>query len=154
MGLLCARHLRGEKVRVNESDTSRAKSLFHFLFGRRLKTTEAESERVGPVQGVPIFGLDAIGSSSYGPEAALTVLLPLGAMEHDLTAECVALPSLRDEGIFLAPDGSDPAPVEPDVWKFDDLIPGNLQKLTRGMSSWLRKPCMCRKKRFLGKPSS
>jgi hypothetical protein len=28
---------------------------------------------------VPTFGLDALSSAAYGPEAALTVLLPLGA---------------------------------------------------------------------------
>jgi hypothetical protein len=28
---------------------------------------------------VPIFGLDALSSAAYGLEAALTVLLPLGA---------------------------------------------------------------------------
>jgi Glycosyl hydrolases family 32 C terminal len=56
----------------------RLTSLFRTLFGRRLKTTEAHSQRVGPLQGVPILGLDALGSASYGPEAALTILIPLG----------------------------------------------------------------------------
>src|SRR5581483_10749553 len=28
--------------------------------------------------GIPIFGLDALSSAAYGPEAALTVLIPLG----------------------------------------------------------------------------
>jgi len=28
--------------------------------------------------GIPIFGLDALGSAAYGPEAALTILIPLG----------------------------------------------------------------------------
>jgi amino acid transporter len=54
-------------------------SLFRLLFGRRLKTAESESQQVGPVQGVPILGLDALGSSSYGPEAALAILIPVGA---------------------------------------------------------------------------
>src|SRR5215210_4204440 len=54
-------------------------SLFRVLFGRRLKTNEADEQRIGPLQGVPILGLDALGSSSYGPEAALTILIPLGA---------------------------------------------------------------------------
>jgi amino acid transporter len=30
--------------------------------------------------GIPIFGLDALSSAGYGPEAALTILLPLGVM--------------------------------------------------------------------------
>ena len=29
--------------------------------------------------GIPMLGLDALSSSAYGPEAALTILLPLGA---------------------------------------------------------------------------
>jgi hypothetical protein len=30
--------------------------------------------------GVPIFGLDALSSAAYGPEAALTILIPLGTI--------------------------------------------------------------------------
>ena len=29
--------------------------------------------------GIPMLGLDALGSAAYGPEAALTLLIPLGA---------------------------------------------------------------------------
>lgn len=35
--------------------------------------------RIGAFEGVPSMGLDGLGSSSYGPEAALSVLIPLGA---------------------------------------------------------------------------
>src|SRR5581483_3883632 len=48
------------------------------LFGRPLSSEEDRKERVGPAAGVPVFGLDALSSAAYGPEAALTVLLPLG----------------------------------------------------------------------------
>ncbi len=48
------------------------------LFGRPLATSEEGAEHVGPVSGVPIFGLDALSSAAYGPEAALTLLIPLG----------------------------------------------------------------------------
>lgn len=48
------------------------------LFGRPLATEEEKAERIGPVQGIPIFGLDALSSAAYGPEAALTLLIPLG----------------------------------------------------------------------------
>jgi amino acid transporter len=30
------------------------------------------------MKGIPVFGLDALGSAAYGPEAALTLLIPLG----------------------------------------------------------------------------
>src|SRR6202011_2344899 len=48
------------------------------LFGRPLASTEDEGERITPTQGIPIFGLDALSSAAYGPEAALTILMPLG----------------------------------------------------------------------------
>src|SRR5437868_2962335 len=53
--------------------------LIDFLFGRPLASDEESHQRVGPTTGIPIFGLDALGSAAYGPEAALTVLLPLAA---------------------------------------------------------------------------
>src|SRR6202142_1976137 len=49
------------------------------LFGRPLATSDERAEQVGPVAGIPIFGLDALSSAAYGPEAALTLLIPLGA---------------------------------------------------------------------------
>jgi amino acid transporter len=49
------------------------------LLGRRLATWETEHAKVGVTRGVPILGLDALGSASYGPEAALAILIPLGA---------------------------------------------------------------------------
>jgi len=48
------------------------------LFGRPLATEEEKAERIGAVKGIPIFGLDALSSAAYGPEAALTLLIPLG----------------------------------------------------------------------------
>src|SRR5579884_1509035 len=50
------------------------------LLGRPLASSEAKSERIGPAAGIPTFGLDALSSAAYGPEAALTILLPLGAL--------------------------------------------------------------------------
>src|SRR5712691_1492259 len=50
-----------------------------FLLGRPLASDEARAEQVGVSAGIPIFGLDALSSAGYGPEAALTLLLPLGA---------------------------------------------------------------------------
>jgi amino acid transporter len=48
------------------------------LFGRPLATEEEKAARIGPLKGIPIFGLDALSSAAYGPEAALTLLIPLG----------------------------------------------------------------------------
>ena len=52
--------------------------LTDLLLGRPLATEEEKAERIGPAKGLPIFGLDALSSAAYGPEAALTLLIPLG----------------------------------------------------------------------------
>jgi len=54
-------------------------SLADWLFGRPLATDEEENQRVGVLAGIPMLGLDALSSAAYGPEAALTLLIPLGA---------------------------------------------------------------------------
>jgi len=54
-------------------------SLIDSILGRRLASNEAGEQRIGTSAGVPTFGLDALSSAAYGPEAAMTVLLPLGA---------------------------------------------------------------------------
>jgi amino acid transporter len=51
---------------------------FDLLFGRPLATSEERAEQIGAAAGIPIFGLDALSSAAYGPEAALTLLIPLG----------------------------------------------------------------------------
>ena len=53
-------------------------SLFDLILGRPLPSSEERAEQIGPAAGIPIFGLDALGSAAYGPEAALTLLIPLG----------------------------------------------------------------------------
>ncbi|MGA2591920.1 MAG: APC family permease [Bryobacteraceae bacterium] len=48
------------------------------MFGAPLATYDERAERIGATAGIPIFGLDALSSAAYGPEAALTLLIPLG----------------------------------------------------------------------------
>ncbi|RST31251.1 APC family permease [Sphingomonas ginkgonis] len=55
-------------------------TILDLLFGRRLANREGEQRKIGWVEGVPAMGLDGLGSSSYGPEAALTIMIPLGAL--------------------------------------------------------------------------
>ncbi|MFZ0336425.1 MAG: APC family permease [Terracidiphilus sp.] len=52
----------------------------NLLFGRALATSEERAEHIGPLAGIPVFGLDALSSAAYGPEAALTLLIPLGLL--------------------------------------------------------------------------
>ena len=54
-------------------------SLLDLLLGKPLASDQARAECIGTSAGIPIFGLDALSSAAYGPEAALTLLIPLGA---------------------------------------------------------------------------
>jgi amino acid transporter len=55
-------------------------SFLDLLLGKPLASSAEDGERIGPAAGIPIFGLDALSSAAYGPEAALTLLIPLGAL--------------------------------------------------------------------------
>jgi amino acid transporter len=70
--------LDGRAVAV--TSTSRASAVLNWLLGRPLATVEEKDQRIGPTTGVPVLGLDALASASYGPEAALTLLIPLGTV--------------------------------------------------------------------------
>jgi amino acid transporter len=65
--------------------------LANWLLGRPLATAESEEHKITVWGGIPILGLDALSSAAYGPEAALTVLLPLGAMGLTYAAPIVGL---------------------------------------------------------------
>jgi amino acid transporter len=49
------------------------------ILGRRLANREAQEQKIGAREAIPAIGLDGFASSAYGPEAALAVLVPLGA---------------------------------------------------------------------------
>jgi amino acid transporter len=55
-------------------------NLIDLIVGKPLKTSDERAEQIGPIAGIPIFGLDALSSAAYGPEAALTLLIPLGLL--------------------------------------------------------------------------
>lgn len=54
-------------------------NILELLIGRRLANRERDDRKISWVEAAPAMGLDGLGSASYGPEAALTVLAPLGA---------------------------------------------------------------------------
>ncbi|HTQ11745.1 MAG TPA: APC family permease [Fimbriimonadaceae bacterium] len=54
-------------------------NLADLLFGRPLASREEGEQKIGVFAGVPLLGLDALASAAYGPEAALTILIPVGA---------------------------------------------------------------------------
>jgi len=55
-------------------------NIVDLIVGKPLKTSDERAEQIGPAAGIPIFGLDALSSAAYGPEAALSLLIPLGLL--------------------------------------------------------------------------
>lgn len=55
-------------------------NILDLIVGKPLKSSEERAEQIGPTAGIPIFGLDALSSAAYGPEAALSLLIPLGLL--------------------------------------------------------------------------
>jgi amino acid transporter len=55
-------------------------NILDLIVGKPLKTSDERAEQIGPTAGIPIFGLDALSSAAYGPEAALSLLIPLGLL--------------------------------------------------------------------------
>src|ERR1700722_15892285 len=54
-------------------------SLLDRLLGKPIASSQEEHHKVAVWAAIPMLGLDALGSAAYGPEAALTLLIPLGA---------------------------------------------------------------------------
>lgn len=55
-------------------------NIFDLIVGKAIKTSDERAEQIGIQEGIPIFGLDALSSAAYGPEAALSLLIPLGLL--------------------------------------------------------------------------
>ncbi len=83
------------------------------IMGARLATHEEVHQKVGPVAGIPMLGLDALSSAAYGPEAALTILLGIGALGAStivpITAVIIILLAIvyfsYRQTMFAYPDG-------------------------------------------------
>ena len=54
--------------------------IIDLVVGKPIRTSDERAEQIGPARGIPIFGLDALSSAAYGPEAALTLLIPVGLL--------------------------------------------------------------------------
>jgi hypothetical protein len=55
-------------------------NILDLVVGKPIKTSDERAEQIGAAEGIPIFGLDALSSAAYGPEAALSLLIPLGLL--------------------------------------------------------------------------
>src|SRR5437762_13847978 len=55
-------------------------NILDVIVGKPLKTSDERAEQIGFREGIPLFALDALSSAAYGPEAALSLLIPLGVL--------------------------------------------------------------------------
>jgi amino acid transporter len=55
-------------------------NILDLIVGKPIKTSDERAEQIGMQEGIPIFGLDGLSSAAYGPEAALSLLIPLGLL--------------------------------------------------------------------------
>ncbi len=53
-------------------------SVFDVVLGKPLASSAEHDEHIGVAAGIPIFGLDGLTSAAYGPEAAMSLIIPLG----------------------------------------------------------------------------
>lgn len=66
-------------------------SLYERLMGAPIATANEAQHKVGPLAGIPMLGLDALSSAAYGPEAALAILLGVGALGATLIVPITAV---------------------------------------------------------------
>src|ERR1700723_1953823 len=55
-------------------------NIIDLIVGKPLRTSDERAEQIGPAAGVSILGLDGLSSAAYGPEAPLSLLIPLGLL--------------------------------------------------------------------------
>ena len=81
--------------------------LTDLVLGKPLATSAAEHEHIGVAAGIPIFGLDGLTSAAYGPEQAMSLLIPLGLLgvqQHLLPIFAAILRSADDPLLQLPAD--------------------------------------------------
>ena len=76
--------------------------------GRKLANEEGKARKITPIEGVPAKGLGGLGSSAYGPGAALTILIPLGAEGVQLIQPIMAAIPLLLVVLYLLPWADEP----------------------------------------------
>src|SRR5260370_35682765 len=55
------------------------RSVYRLVFGRPLRSSEGEHERLDRARAIGAFGLDALSSVAYGPDEILYVLVLAGS---------------------------------------------------------------------------
>ena len=97
---------RGKRAKFPEAN-GRTCKLPNLLLGRPLETSAEHEHHIGVAAGIPIFGLDGLTSAAYGPEQAMSLLIPLGLMgmqQHLLPIFTAILMLLVDSVLQLPAD--------------------------------------------------
>src|SRR5579859_3084555 len=89
------------------------RSVYRLVFGRPLRTSQGDHERLDRPRAIGAFGLDALSSVAYGPDEILYVLLLAGsaglAWNLPIAAAIVALLAIvvtsYRQNIFAYPQG-------------------------------------------------
>lgn len=68
----------GRKLQSQHRGLNEQMSLRNLIFGKPVATADCKQEELTFWTGLPVLGLDALASTGYGPEAALTILATLG----------------------------------------------------------------------------
>src|SRR5438105_14956599 len=73
------------------------------LLGRRLRSVEAQDERLTKTRALGAFGLDALSSVAYGPDAIFYALILAGAVGTRFSLP-IALALAAPPAIVVTPD--------------------------------------------------
>jgi hypothetical protein len=95
-------------------------NILDLVVGKPIKTSDERAEQIGPAQGIPIFGLDALSSAAYGPEAALSLLIPARPARRSLhrSDQRGHHHAAGDRVFFLSPDHRRLSPAAaPTPWR-------------------------------------
>ncbi len=77
-------------------------SLVDRLVGSAIATEEEHGQKISAKTGVAVFGLNALSSAAYGPEAAQTLLIPLGMIGSRYLLPLTAIIILLLTIVFLS----------------------------------------------------
>ena len=66
-------------------------TLYERVMGEPLASKDEQHQKVGPLAGIPMLGLDSLSSAAYGPEAALAIMVPVGALATGLILPITAV---------------------------------------------------------------
>src|SRR5260370_6220789 len=102
------------------------RSVYRLVFGRPLRSSEGEHERLDRPAAIGAFGLDALSSVAYGPDEILYVLLLAGsaglALDIPIAVAIAALLAIvafsYRQTIYAYPQGAGRSRLRARTWAF------------------------------------